>query len=560
MALSGNTTGGGDEVLLEIKTKTKAAEDGFRTVRKVATDEFGKIRETVIRTNVLTGESFKTVTERGEKLGEMLGDLAKKHQNVLIVAAAAAKAIKEGFELALFAAKRTNDAQSRRFMDSYNQMLAAVDRLKVSLGTALMPALTAVAKVMETIADAASFIVDLATHRSRGATPAEWKGTALDAEKWINMAGMQGMFDMPSRPSQALSNLVGDVRSKLSLGPLVFEELRRQVATPEAAKALGAIGDAVTTEVTQAIYEAERDYFMRLNKRRGGGGRRAGDDFVGDPIYGFGGGGASGPIGNYARNRALREGDEFLAGSRAASVNQATLDELGQVSERMAEAEGLVDRAIAKIEAATAGRDNLLFRIFGTPADLDLIAGGLTKIEQAAIVAAPAFGALQAAVGAALQTWIDGQGGYVKAIKAAVAQALAATAIQSTVEALKNVALGIAYAANPTTAALAAGHFAAAKAHGVTAAAAAVGARLLGGTAPATAGAGGGAAAGAAASGGGGGNSGYRSGGTGGERPIHVTVIADDSIFDESVRRRQAIMLRTIRRALGDAGAAGGAY
>lgn len=520
MALGGSSGSGGDEVLLEIKTRTKAAEDGFRTVRKVATDEFGKIRETIIKTNVLTGESFKTITERGEKLGEQLSDLARKNQNFLIAAAVAAKVAKEAYELALEAAKKSNTEAGREFVRTHEQLKAQWAQVKQDIGESLIIPMQA---ANDQLRIALGIVGDIARNFRNFITSDYTEGGAV----FYDNVGA-GIQDMYARAKAYQVGPKARIDRTLGMG---------QGAAFGTSMLAG--GGALPVEVVK----------VRAGAAAGGSL--------------FGAGAAAGAFGNQQRLLAeaagRQAGDQYLAASREASRSQATLDELAQVGQGAGwEAAGKsLDSTIAQFEAANAGRQNLLFGIFGTPQDLAAIAGGLTEIEQAAIAAAPAFTVLQSAVTAAFTAWIDGQGGYLKAIHAAIAGALRAVAIQSGVEALKNTALGIAALANPAAAAAsgtsAAGFFAAAKMHAAVAVAAGVGAKLLGGAgAPSD--------FGAAASGGGiGGGVGYAGGSGSGylearegrkkkDGDTYITVIADDSMFDESPRRRQAIFANALRR------------
>lgn len=120
-------------------------------------------------------------------------------------------------------------------------------------------------------------------------------------------------------------------------------------------------------------------------------------------------------------------------------------------------------------QAAFAGadRDKFLTGIFGPLSEFNAYAS--------------AFGILERAVGSAFDAWITGQASVGKALKMAVAEGLRATAVDASIQALKNTAYGFAaLASGPIGGISAGGYFTAAAQFGAVAAAAGLGARAMG--------------------------------------------------------------------------------
>lgn len=118
------------------------------------------------------------------------------------------------------------------------------------------------------------------------------------------------------------------------------------------------------------------------------------------------------------------------------------------------------------------GQQNMLAKIFGTPAEITLTAAAIKS-------ASGAFNVLSDAGGAAMDAWITGSKSLAEAIKGAIGEGLRGLAVQSTVEALKHTAFAIGDLAffNYPGAAL---HFQAAGLFAGVAVAAGVGAKLMG--------------------------------------------------------------------------------
>jgi hypothetical protein len=135
-----------------------------------------------------------------------------------------------------------------------------------------------------------------------------------------------------------------------------------------------------------------------------------------------------------------------------------------------AEAKKIAD-VNARILEQNRGR-NMLEAIFGSPGDIDLTTTALGQLGKG-------FNVVAQAGASAMDAWITGQQSLGQAIRGAVAEGLRGVAVQSTVEALKEVAFGVANLAmfNYGGAAL---HFKAAALFGGVAVAAGFGARAMG--------------------------------------------------------------------------------
>ncbi|HMG21789.1 MAG TPA: hypothetical protein VK607_10745 [Kofleriaceae bacterium] len=124
--------------------------------------------------------------------------------------------------------------------------------------------------------------------------------------------------------------------------------------------------------------------------------------------------------------------------------------------------------------AQRLGQTKVLEQIFGSKANVN-------ESTVAIYGASKAFGAFGSAAAAAMDAAITGQKSVAEAVKDAIGESLRATAIEASVNALKETAFGIAsLALGPIGGVAAGGHFAAAAQFAAVAAAAGIGAGLMG--------------------------------------------------------------------------------
>lgn len=537
-------------ILIKVNSKTDQAESGIKKMTKTIRDEFGVTKTKITEFNKATGESFSYVTKEGEKWGDKIADFAKKNQNALMAVAAAAKLVKEGFDLALFAAKRSNDEQSRQFMNSYNNMIASVDRLKEAIGKTLIPAFTVLADVLGGIANTVAKIVDTVSHRGGDNRGVIQEGSVLDM--WMKNAPFQQGQQI--RPGSAASDLLGAARSKASLAGYAAGQIWHTSEVLRLMQEQSAAFGGESQGLSDIIYKGKRDELMRLAKGSGASGKIDIDRFklpngrtIQEEIDRIALELIGAELQSISREKAGIDEQLSLAGKKREFYDRQTQGAFRRSALMGGRtAAGMEEASIAAMEdEAIASRNRILERSEGQKF-LESVFGPIQtfSVYEAAFkslgdVTRSTWDVTTQAISAGVDAWITGQEKVGKAIKMAIAEALRATAIQMTVEALKNTALGAAALFfNP---AAAGGYFTAAAIAGSAAAAAAVGAKALGGSTgqwkpetPSAAASAGSAVRGigAGAPSGGGGN--------------HITVIAGDSIYEVSARRRRAMFGRAV--------------